>query len=232
MPREETATAPRGGKARRFRTAARAAQTLSLGVFTDWDVDETGGDDIGFVERGGRLLSQSNAEGLPTRAGTLIVGDAPPTRGHFFSTPFAPSLSDQAASLAGSLSEPPVGAGDYRYIQSIAPLELRPGRTTDLWVAIVMGADESEFAENADGVLRDIESHRRVPIAAVERGRAVQLRQSEIRPDSRGRSSATPCKDRCVKSGAGPGPAPRKRRTTASRGRRLDFLRGFREPTT
>lgn len=195
--------APAGRAYVLFRFAVKnrsaAAQTLSLGVFADWDVDATGADDIGFVERGGRLLSQSNVEGPPTRTGTLVVGDAPPTAGYFFSTPFVPSLSDQTAALAGWLSEPPVGAGDYRYIQGIAPLELRPGRSTDFWVAIVTGADESEFAANADAALRDIKSRRRAPTTAVEPGRAMQLRQSEIRPDSRGRSSATPCKDRCVK---------------------------------
>jgi hypothetical protein len=175
------------------------AQTLSLGVFTDWDVDATGADDIGFVEGGGRLLSQSNSEGLPTRAGTLIVGDSPPTPGYFFSTPLAPSLSEQSAALAGSLFEPAAGAGDYRYIQSIAPITLRPGRSTDFWVAIVMGADESEFAENADAAQRDIESHRSAPSAAVDRGPVMQLGQVETRPGISGRWSAVPCKDRCVK---------------------------------
>ena len=175
------------------------AQTLSLGVFTDWDVDETGADDIGFVERGGRLLSQSNVEGPSTRVGTLVVGDAPPTSGYFFSTPFVPSLSEQAAALAGSLSEPAAGVGDHRYIHGIAPLELRSGSSTDFWVAIVTGADELEFAANADAALRDIQSHRRVPEPVVERGHAVQLRYSEVRPDSRGGSGSRLCKDRCVK---------------------------------
>jgi hypothetical protein len=174
------------------------AQTLSLGIFADWDVDETAFDDIGFVQRSGRLLSQSNAEGPPTRAGTLVVGDAPPTAGYFFSSPFVPSLSAQAAALSGSLSEPPAGTGDYRYIHGIAPLELRPGRSTDFWVAVLMGADESEFAANADAAIRDIDSRRRAPRPVVEQGRALQLRQAESRPDSRGRSGAVLCKDRCV----------------------------------
>ena len=184
----------------RFEVKNRSAeaQTLSLGVFTDWDVDETGADDIGFVERGGRLLSQSNVDGPSTRAGTLVVGDAPPTAGYFFSTPFVPSLSLQAAALSGSLSEPPAGVGDYRYIHGIAPLELQPGRSTDFWVAIVTGADESEFAANADAALRDIESHRRVPEPVVERGPSLQLQYSEILPDSRRGSGSRLCKDHCV----------------------------------
>jgi hypothetical protein len=175
------------------------AQSLSLGVFADWDVDATGADDIGFVEHGGALLSQSNAEGPPTRAGTLVVGDSPPTPGYFFSTPSAPSLLDQAAALAGSLSEPAAGVGDYRYIHGVAPLELPPGRSTDLWVAIVTGADESEFADNADAALADIQSRRRVPEPVLERGHETQLRHSKVRPAARGRSGTRLCKNPCLK---------------------------------
>jgi hypothetical protein len=89
--------------------------------------------------------------------------------------------------------------GDYRYIHGIAPLELRPGRSTDFWVAIVTGANELEFAANADAALGDIQSHRRVPEPLVERGHALQLRYSEVRPNSRGGSGSRLCKDHCVK---------------------------------
>jgi hypothetical protein len=173
------------------------AQTLSLGVFADWDVDATIGDDVGFVEHGGRLLSQSNADGATTRVGTLIVGAAPPTSGFFYSTPFVPSLSDQAAALAGSLSQPAAGPADYRYIQSVAPVELRQGRSTDLWVAIVAGADAAHFAEAADAALQDIQS-RRGGAAPVDDENTIVLRHSELRPAA-GRASITKrCKKECA----------------------------------
>ena len=86
-----------------------------------------------------------------------------------------------------------------RFGAGIAPLELRPGRSTDFWVAIVTGADELEFAANADAALRDIQSHRRAPEPMVERGQAVQLRYSEIRPNSLGGSGSRLCKGHCMK---------------------------------
>jgi hypothetical protein len=174
------------------------AQTLSLGVFADWDVDATIGDDVGFVDRDGRLLSQSNADGPTTRVGTLVVGDTPPTAGFFYSTPFVPSLSDQAAALAGSLSQPAAGPADYRYIQSIAPLELRPGRATEFWVALVAGVDESEFSETADAAFQDIQSRRRAPKPTFEEGHAAQLRHTELRPDFRGNLRESLCKHECI----------------------------------
>jgi hypothetical protein len=188
----------------KVKNTSAKAQTLSLGVFADWDVDATIGDDVGFVEHGGRLLSQSNADGPTTRLGTLVVGDAAPTPGLFFSTPFVPSLSDQAAALAGSLSQPPAGPADYRYIQSIAPLELRRGHSTEFWVAIVAGADASEFARTADAAFQDIQSRRHAPEPAVERGDAMALRHSEIRPGPPGglitkTGPGHPCKNECVK---------------------------------
>jgi hypothetical protein len=154
---------------------------LGLGILADWDVGASGFGDVGIVEQGGRLMYQVD-DGESTRhAGTLMQGDAPANQGFYFlgSTGTSLQLSDQVAVLQGSLSAPPVGPGDLRYIQSVGPIDLRPGEATALWVATVLGEDEAAFKRNAEAASADIVVRRRFPVpvaaAAPVVGATIQL---------------------------------------------------------
>lgn len=145
------------------------SQTVGLGILTDWDVAGAFGD-AGFVAQGGRLMYQADEVEPSLHAGTLMQGEAPPNQGFFFLSQtgvFLP-LVDQVAVLKGSLSAPAPGSGDLRYIQSVGPVTLKPGKKTDLWVATVLGEDLAAFGINAQAASDDIERHRRIPEAVAD----------------------------------------------------------------
>ena len=185
----------------RFSIQNRSARTqrLAAGVFADWDVDGSALDDVGISLRGGRLLAVSNADGPPTHAGTLVAGGAPPGPGYFFSGLSTPSLADQAAVLAGSLSQSPGEPGDIRYIHGISPVELGHGGTAELWVAVVLGEDAAKFAANADAALRDVDRRRHAAEPAATAGEAVVLRRAELQPGAGSTPGERPCKGGCAK---------------------------------
>jgi hypothetical protein len=133
---------------------------INPGLLTDFDVDSIFFDDVGRAQRGGRLLSVSNVEGPSTRVGTLMIGETSPAPGFFFTGFQFPLLSQQIAILRGNRSAPGTEPGDYRYIQSVRAIGLRPGAETDLWVAVVAGENDAAFAQNADAAAEDVRARR------------------------------------------------------------------------
>jgi hypothetical protein len=77
--------------------------------------------------------------------------------------------------LRGNRSNSANQPTDQRYIQSVRGIGLRPGGETDLWVAVIAGENEAEFAAAADAATEDIGERRRGLLAgAAEPGGEVE----------------------------------------------------------
>lgn len=181
-----------------IQNSSRRSRTIGLGIVADWDVGPAAFNDVGFVEQGGQLMYQTDDEEPARHAGTLMRGDAPANPGFFFlsGTGGLLSLADQVAVLNGSLSAPPPGTGDLRYIQSVGPITLRPGKATDLWVATVLGEDGTQFRTNAHAASDDIGLRRRLPapVAGTDPVAGPTIQLGGVRP---GASTRTACKRDC-----------------------------------
>jgi hypothetical protein len=147
-----------------IRNGSDARLNINPGILTDIDVDSTFDDDVGRAQRGGRLLSQTStvsASGI--RAGTLMIGESDPTPGFFFhgGVDFDfPLIPQQIAALRGNRSAAGDQPQDWRYIQSVRAIGLRPGGETDLWVAVIVGENDAAFAAAADAATEDIRERR------------------------------------------------------------------------
>lgn len=134
-------------------------RTFFAGFFGDWDIDGFGGDDEGATTLDGRLLYETNGGGVGTHAGTLVIGAAPAKGRYFFSQFSFPSTDLQANAMSGKVQVPSIPCcGDTRYLQSIGPLSLAPGRTTVVWIAVIMGDDLAQIEANATAAAQDIAS--------------------------------------------------------------------------
>jgi hypothetical protein len=70
----------------------------------------------------------------------------------------------QARAMNGELQAPSIPCcNDVRYLQSIGPLTLAPGRTTVVWIAVVMGDDHAQMEANATAPAADIASRNTKP---------------------------------------------------------------------
>jgi hypothetical protein len=176
--------------------------TFSPGFLADWDIGFDAFDDRGFVRQGGRLVYQSNTFEEPTiYAGTFMLGETAATPGFFWSNFLAfPSLAEQIAALTGELSAaPPEDPGDLRYIQSVSPVTLKQGRSTDLWLAVIAGESEAAFLATAETAARDIETHRRIPEPVAERGAPRLLGRSLVRASAAGPVRRPVCLKDCLR---------------------------------
>jgi hypothetical protein len=129
------------------------------GVFMDWDVgnaDFDAFDDVGFTDRGGRLMYMTDAPGGPgTFDGTLVFGA--PVAGNAVLTEFGQSATMLAALAAGDLTIPSSDEPtDHRYIHTVGPITLAPHRRAGIWVAVVSGRNAGEFFANVDVATADV----------------------------------------------------------------------------
>jgi len=139
-------------------------RTFFAGFFGDWDIDGSGGDDEGATTLDGRLMYETNGSGVGTHAGTMVVGAAPVKGRYFFNQFSFPSTDLQANAMSGRIQVPSIPCcGDTRYFQSIGPLSLAPGRTTVVWIAVVMGDDLAQMEANATAAAADIASRNTKP---------------------------------------------------------------------
>jgi hypothetical protein len=151
----------------RFTIRNRSGGRLNVnpGLLADFDMDSLFFDDLGRRQRGGRLLSQTSTEDPGgTRAGTLMIGDSDPAPGFFFhggdfDAEF-PLIPEQIAALRGNKSAAGDFPHDWRYIQSVRTIGLRPGAETDLWVAVIAAGGGAAFENAADAATRDIRQRR------------------------------------------------------------------------
>ena len=109
-------------------------------------------------------MYETNGGGVGTHAGTMVVGAAP-AKGHYFSNLMTlPTTAVQARAMSGELQAPSIPCcDDVRYLQSIGPLTLAPGRTTVVWIAVVMGDDIAQMKANAIAAAADIASRNTKP---------------------------------------------------------------------
>ena len=154
-----------------IRNGSNRRLNINPGIFTDFDVDSVFEDEVARRQRGGRLLSQADADDPGgTRVGTLMIGESDPTPGFFVKGGFdfiAPLIPEQIAILRGNASNSGDATTDYRYIQSVRAIGLSPGAETDLWVAVIAAASDGAFADAADAANRDIQDRRRRLLAGV-----------------------------------------------------------------
>jgi hypothetical protein len=152
-----------------IRNGSNGRLNINPGIFTDFDVDSVFEDEVGRRQRGGRLLSQADAQDPGgTRVGTLMIGESDPAPGFFVTGGFdfiAPSIPQQIAILRGNRSNSADGPTDQRYIQSVRAIGLSPGAETDLWVAVIAAASDAAFADAADAATRDIRERRQRLVA-------------------------------------------------------------------
>ncbi|HEY7635922.1 MAG TPA: hypothetical protein VH763_10280 [Gemmatimonadales bacterium] len=162
-----------------IRNGSNRRLNINPGIFTDFDLDSLFEDEVGHRQRGGRLLSQTNAQDPHgTRVGTLMIGESDPAPGFWVRGGIdfiVPSIPEQIAALRGNRSNSANQPTDQRYIQSVRGIGLRPGGETDLWVAVIAGENEAEFAAAADAATEDIGERRRGLLAgAAEPGGEVE----------------------------------------------------------
>lgn len=155
-----------------IRNSSSGRLNINPGIFTDFDMDSLFADEVGFRQRGGRLLSQAEAEDPGgTRVGTLMIGESDPAPGYFVKGAVEfefPTIPQQIAILRGNRSNSADTPDDQRYIQSVRTVGLAPGAETDLWVAVIAAEDEAAFTEAADAATRDINNRRQNLLAAEE----------------------------------------------------------------
>lgn len=141
-----------------FTNSARTALTFYAGVFMDWDVGNTdfdAFDDVGFTDRGGRLMYMTDIQGSGMFDGTLVFGA--PVAGNAILTEFGQSTATIVAATAGDFTIPTAEEPtDHRYIHTLGPIPLEPHRKADIWVAVVSGHDADEFFANVDAATTDV----------------------------------------------------------------------------
>jgi hypothetical protein len=144
------------------RNGSNGRLNINPGIFTDFDVDSVFDDELGHRQRGGRLLSQTDAQDPHgTRVGTLMIGESDPAPGFWVRGDLAaPTIPEQIAALRGNRSNSADEPTDQRYIQSVRAIGLSPGAETDLWVAVIAAESDGAFADAADAASRDIRERR------------------------------------------------------------------------
>lgn len=131
-----------------IRNVSSSTRTFHAGFFGDWDLEADAGDDLGFTEQDGRLMYLVSQGESGIHAGTLLLGP-PATGNYFFSAGQVPSTFDQVQALSGGLRVESGGPADLRYLQGAGPITLAPGRSQDLWIAVVVGETRTQLLANA-----------------------------------------------------------------------------------
>jgi hypothetical protein len=142
-----------------FTNASTAPLTFYPGVFMDWDVgnaDFDAFDDVGYTDRGGRLMYMTDGPGGPgTFDGTLVFGA--PVAGNAVLTEFGQSSAELLQLATGELTIPRSDEPtDHRYLHTVGPVTLAPHRRAGIWVAVVSGRDAGEFFANVDAATADV----------------------------------------------------------------------------
>jgi len=143
------------------------AQTIYPGFFGDWDIDDDFVDDVGATE--GRLMYMTNAAG-GVAGGSLIISDAPVAGASFATLNPGPvrTVEELVAALTGDVTNPSAPEpGDHNYVQSIGPITLAKGGSTQFWIAIVAGEDLGQLRSNAAAAAADVSQRRGQPDVAI-----------------------------------------------------------------
>ena len=182
-----------------FANTSTTALTLYPGVFMDWDVgnaDFDAFDDIGFTDRGGRLMYMTDAGGAGPLDGTLVFGA--PVAGNAILTDFGQSAATLVAAAAGDFTIPTADEPtDHRYIHTVGPLTVDPHKRADMWVAVVSGRTAEEFFANADAATADVERRQAGHSDAHEREPGEAIRATVSRAKNPALSPNPQCKRGC-----------------------------------
>ena len=176
-----------------------APVTIYPGMFADWDIQDDFLDDVGATE--GRLMYMTNADG-GVAAGSLIISDVP-VAGSSFGTLNPGDVrtpEGTLAELAGDVTNPSAPEpADHNYVQSVGPITLAAGGSTQFWIAIVAGESLDQLRSNAAAAAADVAQRGGQPDAADEIGSAgISLPASESGARSQTRRRVSPtCKRGC-----------------------------------
>jgi hypothetical protein len=97
----------------------------------------------------------TDASGIGPADGTLIFGA--PVAGNAFLTSFSQPTSEVVGAMTGDFNSPSADVpSDHRYIHSVGPITLKPGKSATIWVGVVSGGDLAAFFANADAANADI----------------------------------------------------------------------------
>jgi len=160
------------------RNLGRSTQTLYVGFFGDWDVDDDFLDDVGATDLGGRLMymTSTNPDDRGTFVGTLFLGDAPVSGTFFWDNSNRPqSLAAQMDALSGALTRQTADPQDNRVIQAVGPITLAPRGTADVWMAVVAGENLTQLLASAAAAEADVAARRAGPTAETTVSGAVTL---------------------------------------------------------
>ena len=142
-----------------FTNTSGAPLSFYPGVLMDWDVgnaDFDAFDDVGYTERGGRLMYMTDGPEGPGRFnGTLVFG-APPA-GNAVLTDFGQTPAELVQLVTGGVTIPSAeDPADHRYLHTVGPVSLAPQRKASIWIAVVSGENREEFFTNVDRAAADV----------------------------------------------------------------------------
>lgn len=131
-----------------FTNTARTPVTFYVGSYMDWDVGSDPNNNVGFSDRGGQLMYESDAAGAGPFFGTLI-GGAPVSGNWFANGP--ETAATYVAAMAGDTPNPDAPTpGDQRYIHAVGPITLNRHESADVWIVLVGGENSTDFFANVD----------------------------------------------------------------------------------
>jgi hypothetical protein len=179
----------------RFRISNVGARPLSFtpGVFFDFDVSPEWFSNIGYTALGGRLMVTTGQGDTGRHFGTVILEPPPVDRTYFFDGFLSQAEFVQA--LRGDVTNPTIGPGDVHGVHGGVPVRLRPGRSSEFWVAVVAGDTRAQIIANARTALEDAQARRAGP-ALVTSGDELQPIPADARARA-GRSAGRICKLKC-----------------------------------
>ena len=130
--------------------------TFTPGMFLDFDVDPEFFSNVGYTALDGRLMVTTGAgEGGP-HLGGFVVQSKPVRGNYFFDSNLFLSESKVVAALRGETRKPTVpDPTDVRQLQGGNTVKLKPGKSTDFWMAIVAGGSRAEIIASARAALAD-----------------------------------------------------------------------------
>jgi len=174
-----------------------APLTIYPGMFADWDIDDDFLDDVGATE--GRLMYMTNADG-GVAGGSLIISDAP-VAGTSFGTLNPGDVrtpEGTVSELAGDVTNPSApDPGDHNYVQSIGPITLAVGGSTQFWIAIVAGESLDQLRSNAAAATADVAARRGQPDVSDDVAATTVIASPQASTSKAHRAISPTCKRGC-----------------------------------
>jgi hypothetical protein len=176
------------------------ALTFAPGVFLDFDVTPDFFSNVGYTELDGRLMVTTSAGEEGLHFGSMIMESPAARRSYFFNSDLLIPETEVVAALRGEIRNPALpDPTDVRLLQGGNSVRLKPGRSTDFWVAIVAGESRRGVVASARLALAEANIRRgsNDSFAAAPGARTMEVRsQPAARSSAVGRAKKV-CKANC-----------------------------------